>query len=38
VSDLIATIGPVGAWARLLEAGLQLVFDSAGAIYVPGRL
>jgi hypothetical protein len=36
VADLIATIGPTGAGARLLQAGLQLVFDSAGAIYVPG--
>ena len=35
VADLIATIGPTGAGARLLQAGLQLVFDSAGAIYVP---
>ena len=36
VSDLIATIGPIGAGARLLQAGLQLVFDSAGEVYVPG--
>ena len=36
VADLIATIGPTGAGARLLQAGLQLVFDSAGAVYVPG--
>ena len=36
IADLIATIGPVGAGARLLQAGLQLVFDSASAIYVPG--
>ena len=36
VADLIATIGPIGAGARLLQAGLQLVFDSAGAVYVPG--
>jgi hypothetical protein len=36
IADLIATIGPVGAGARLLQSGLQLVFGSAGAIYVPG--
>jgi hypothetical protein len=36
VADLIATIGPVGAGARLLQSGLQLVFESASAIYVPG--
>jgi hypothetical protein len=36
IADLIATIGPVGAGARLLQSGLQLVFDSASAIYVPG--
>jgi hypothetical protein len=36
VADLIATIGPTGAGARLLQAGLQLTFDSAGAVYVPG--
>ena len=36
VSDLIATIGPVGAAARLLQAGLRLVFDRETAIYVPG--
>jgi hypothetical protein len=35
VPDLIATIGPTGAGARLLQAGLQLVFDSAGQVYVP---
>jgi hypothetical protein len=35
IADLIATIGPVGAGARLLQAGLQLVFDSAGEVYVP---
>jgi hypothetical protein len=36
IADLIATLCPVGAGARLLQAGLQLVFDSASAIYVPG--
>ena len=36
VADLIATIGPIGAGARLLQSGLQLVFGSAGEIYVPG--
>jgi hypothetical protein len=36
IADLIATIGPVGAGARLLQAGLQLMFDSAGEVYVPG--
>jgi hypothetical protein len=36
MADLIATIGPAGAGARLLQAGLQLVFDSAGEVYVPG--
>jgi hypothetical protein len=36
IADLIATIGPTGAGARLLQAGLQLVFGSASAIYVPG--
>ena len=36
VADLIATIGPGGAGARVLQSGLQLTFDSAGAIYVPG--
>jgi hypothetical protein len=36
VADLIATIGPTGAGARLLQAGLQLVFGSAGTVYVPG--
>jgi hypothetical protein len=36
VADLIATIGPTGAGARLLQAGLQLVFGSASSIYVPG--
>jgi hypothetical protein len=35
VSDLIATIGPVGAGAGLLQSSLQLVFDSAATIYVP---
>ena len=35
VADLIATIGPTGAGTRLLQAGLQLVFDSAGEVYVP---
>jgi hypothetical protein len=36
VANLIATIGPVGAGARLLQAGLQLVFDSAAEVFVPG--
>jgi hypothetical protein len=36
VSDLIATIGPVGAGARLLQGGLSLVFDQYAIIYVPG--
>jgi hypothetical protein len=36
VADLIATIGPTGAGERLLQAGLQLVFGSASAIYVSG--
>jgi hypothetical protein len=36
VSDLVATIGPVGAGARLLQSGLRLVFDGEAAIYVPG--
>ncbi|MFY9830968.1 MAG: hypothetical protein WAK69_20700 [Rhodoplanes sp.] len=36
VADLIATIGPGGAGTRVLQSGLQLTFDSAGAIYVPG--
>jgi hypothetical protein len=36
IADLIATIGSTGAGARLLQAGLQLVFGSAGSIYVPG--
>src|SRR4029077_8114186 len=36
VADLIATLGPVSAGARLLQAGLLLVFDSAGEVYVPG--
>jgi hypothetical protein len=36
VSDLIATIGPVGAGARLLRSGLRLVFDRDAAIHVPG--
>ena len=36
VADLIATIGPIGAGARLLQAGLQLAFISAGEVYVPG--
>jgi hypothetical protein len=35
IADLIATIGPTGAGARLLQAGLQLVFGSAGEVYVP---
>jgi hypothetical protein len=35
VADLISTIGPVGAGARLLQAGLKLTFDSAAAISVP---
>jgi hypothetical protein len=36
IADLIATIGPTGASARLMQAGLQLVFGPAAAIYVPG--
>jgi HK97 family phage major capsid protein len=36
VADLISTIGPIGAGARLLQAGLQLVFDRAATITVPG--
>ena len=36
VADLIATIGPVGAGARLLQSGLQLVFENDSTIYVPG--
>jgi len=35
VADLIATIGPVGAGAQLLQSGLRFVFDSAATIYVP---
>ena len=35
-ADLIGTIGPTGAGARLLQAGLQFVFDSAGEVYVTG--
>jgi hypothetical protein len=35
VEDLIATIGQVGAGARLLQSGLQFVFDSAATLYVP---
>ena len=36
VADLIATIGPVSAGARLLQSGLQLVFENNYTIYVPG--
>src|SRR5262249_55667296 len=36
VADLISAIGPVGAGARLLEAGMQLIFGREAAIYVPG--
>lgn len=32
VADLIATIGPVGAGARLLKSGLQLVFENDSTI------
>jgi Phage capsid family len=35
VADIIATIGSVGAGARLLQAGLQLVFNAAASILVP---
>jgi hypothetical protein len=35
IADLIATLGPIGAGARLLQAGLQLVFDSVSEVYVP---
>jgi hypothetical protein len=35
VADIIATIGPVGAGARLLQAGLSLVFDRVALIFVP---
>ena len=36
VADLLTVIGPVGAGARLLQAGLQFVFDSNATVYVPG--
>jgi hypothetical protein len=35
VADLISTIGPIGAGARLLQAGMSLVFDQETTIYVP---
>jgi hypothetical protein len=35
VADLVSTIGQVGAGARLLQGGLQLVFDQAATITVP---
>ena len=35
VADIIATIGSVGAGARLLQTGLQLVFNAAASILVP---
>jgi hypothetical protein len=35
VADLIATIGPIGAGSRLLQSGLQFVFDSAATLCVP---
>ena len=36
IADILATIGPVGAGARLLQAGLQLTFDGHSDIIVPG--
>jgi hypothetical protein len=36
VADLISAIGPVGAGARLLQAGLQLLFGREATIWVPG--
>jgi hypothetical protein len=36
VADLISAIGPVGAGARLLQAGLQLLFGREAIIWVPG--
>lgn len=35
VSDIVATIGPTSAGARLLQAGLQVTFGSYATIYVP---
>jgi hypothetical protein len=35
VADLISVIGPVGAGARLLQAGLRFVFDTAATLSVP---
>jgi hypothetical protein len=36
IADVIATIGPTGAGARLLQAGMQLRFDNYADIIVPG--
>jgi hypothetical protein len=38
VADLVASIAPVSAGAALIGLGLQVPFDSAAAVRVPGRV
>src|SRR5262249_45715705 len=38
VADVVASIAPVSAGAALIGLGLQVPFDSAAAVRVPGRV